>query len=220
MLAHASYRRAGRNQLGERGHRGMCGFCSIPLVLVLLLGGGDVVVLGHRHHRPHRSSGALRSTPASGLRGGHDHGWQQVVLSQNGPKATKKETARGEIMPYGPYLRGLRLELILAPQLAFAHGHVFKAGFASSMSLCSPSFPPGSRVPRVAAVHRQLEDNLEEVSYRPLRRNERPELEALHQEWFPVAYGKSFYDEVFEKKSLHSMAAVVHLARSFLILNR
>ena len=77
----------------------------------------------------------------------------------------------------------------------------------------------------MAAVHQKLDGNLQEVSYRPLRRSERAELEAgssfeavalcreaLHQEWFPVAYAKSFYDEVFEKKSLHSMAAVVSLA--------
>ena len=35
-----------------------------------------------------------------------------------------------------------------------------------------------------------------ELHYRALRKAERKELELLHQEWFPVEYGKSFYDEV------------------------
>lgn len=79
----------------------------------------------------------------------------------------------------------------------------------------SPSFPPtGERPPLAAAVHGKLRkigglDGLEAVEFRQLRKKDRKELEALHREWFPVEYGKSFYDEVFESKRVGSVAALL-----------
>ncbi|CAJ1419878.1 unnamed protein product [Effrenium voratum] len=49
---------------------------------------------------------------------------------------------------------------------------------------------------------------LEAVQFRPLRKKDRSDLEALHAEWFPVDYSRSFYDEVFEQRSVGSVAAV------------
>jgi len=50
---------------------------------------------------------------------------------------------------------------------------------------------------------------LEAVHFRQLRKKDRKELETLHREWFPVEYGKHFYDEVFESKRVGSLAVVL-----------
>ncbi|CAJ1338711.1 unnamed protein product, partial [Effrenium voratum] len=85
------------------------------------------------------------------------------------------------------------------------------------MALLSPSFPPGvPGRPLRCAVHEKLRraggltglGGLEAVQFRPLRKKDRSDLEALHAEWFPVDYSRSFYDEVFEQRSVGSVAAV------------
>lgn len=40
------------------------------------------------------------------------------------------------------------------------------------------------------------------VQFRPLQQRDRPEIQRLHEEWFPVEYTDEFYDSIVENKSL------------------
>ncbi|CAE7412495.1 MCC1 [Symbiodinium sp. CCMP2456] len=89
------------------------------------------------------------------------------------------------------------------------------------MASASPSFPPeclaaAATPPLKAAVHEKLRRSggleglggLASVHFRPLKKEDRKELEQLHREWFPVAYPASFYDEVFQSRTVQSLAAI------------
>jgi len=80
----------------------------------------------------------------------------------------------------------------------------------------SPAWPPGSLLPKATARgHARLEKLLSEnfdlskMRFRKLQKEDQPELEALHSEWFPVRYPQSFYAELFETGSMISLAAVL-----------
>eukprot|EP00439_Symbiodinium_sp_Y106_P071661 s1435_g12.t3 len=89
------------------------------------------------------------------------------------------------------------------------------------MASASPSFPPecltaAATPPLKAAVHERLRQSggleglggLTSVQFRPLKKEDRKELEQLHREWFPVAYPAGFYDEVFQSRTVQSLAAM------------
>ncbi|CAE7736004.1 MCC1 [Symbiodinium sp. KB8] len=92
---------------------------------------------------------------------------------------------------------------------------------AGLMASASPSFPPeclaaAATPPLRAVVHEKLRQSggleglggLASVHFRPLKKEDRKELEQLHHEWFPVAYPASFYDEVFQSRTVQSLAAI------------
>ncbi|MCQ2821057.1 MAG: hypothetical protein MJ252_27680, partial [archaeon] len=86
-------------------------------------------------------------------------------------------------------------------------------------SIYSEAFPPSKRKNKsnfLSSCHELLKgENLKEenISYRPLDKNDLEEILLLHREWFPIKYEKEFFKTVLENQydTFFSLSAVYKL---------
>lgn len=86
-------------------------------------------------------------------------------------------------------------------------------------SIYSEAFPPSKRKNKsnfLSSCHELLKgENLKEenISYRPLDKNDLEEILLLHREWFPIKYEEKFFEQLYENYygNFYSLCAVYKL---------